>query len=184
MRKKFEKEWLCDVEKKSEYPEKNAILSEALKQFLEKNDTFKGPSPAAIIGSGGGLVFSGSVFGTDSIVTGLVIVLCILYYFIYLIKLVFDYRIKRKDQDYEQSTGKDQENQHQQEMKQMEWDHEKELKQMELDHEKEMKQKERDHEYRMRKLDVNLEKGLAEDSGADSMLPPANVAELPPKYFS
>lgn len=165
MQKKFEKEWLCDAEKKSEYPEKNAILPEVLKQFLERNDTFKGPSPVAIIGGGGGLVFSGSMFGTDSIVIGLVIVLCILYYFICFIKLVFDYRIRRKDQNYIQTKGKDQENQHLQKMKQMELEHEKEMKQMELE-----------HEYRMKKLDENLERGLAEDSGADSMPPPANIA--------
>lgn len=184
MRNKFEKEWSCDVEKKSEYPENNAILLDALKQFLEKNDTFKGPSAAAIIGSGGGLIFSGNVFGKDSIVTVLLIVLCILYYLICLIKLVLDYRIKRKAQDYEQSLGKEEENKCQKEIKQMELNHENEVKQMDFEHEKEMKQLEWDHEYRMKKLDVNPEKGLAEDSSIDGMLPPANVAESLPKYYN
>lgn len=122
----------------------------------------KGVSPIPIVGSFGGMILSGCFIGIPEtvVLSRALVIMNIVYYFKPILDTVLDYRLKRKEQEYNHSITKAEAN-----------EHEKEMRQMELD-----------HEYRMKQLDKKSDK---DDGFSDSsVIPPADVTEKYPKFLN
>ena len=149
------KEWSY-VKKKSQTPEKVSETQETLKKTSINNSTIKTPSLIPIVASFCGLAVSGRLVGFQSIAfvvfIGIAAVINGLYYGL---KLILAFRLRRKQQDYDQSIPKKDAVAHEDAMKQKEWDHEKEMKQMDLEHQKELKKM--DYEYELKKMNYEKE---------------------------
>lgn len=148
--------------KKSKNPEKASERQKLSPENLGHNIITKGASPVPIIGSFGGMIFSGFTLGIpETIVICVVAVLVnVAYYGRPILAMVFDFVLELREQNYNQSISKSEANQQTAKMRQMELD----------------------HEYRMAKLDK--EGYNKNDISNSSIIPPANVADENHKYYS
>ena len=120
-----------------------------------------------------------------------------MYYGYAIIALFLQYRLMRKDQDYEfqvpqddkvgiKDTTKREEREHEKEMKQMELDHQKEMHKMDLekemhkmDTEKEIHQMDLKHVENMKKMELEESSFHSDNSFYNNgMLPPVDAAEF------
>lgn len=150
------------VEKKSKYPEKVSDCQDTLPITEENGIKTKGTSPIPVIGSFGGMIFSGAVFGNSEAIIFLIVasLVNIIYYGRPMLKMFFDFLLKYKEQKYDQSISKTEAN-----------EQERKMRQMELD-----------HAYRMKELE--LQGGNSYKLFNSSVIPPANVAEEQNRYLS
>lgn len=179
------------VIKKSDTPEKVSKIQETFEKFSKGSAIVKAPSPVPISISFIGLIFSGSQIGfqTFFFLVLLIVILGgnLLYYGYAVIALLLQYRLTRKNQEYEfqvpqddkvgiKDTTKREEREHEKEMKQMELDHQKEMHKMDL--EKEIHQMDLKHAENMKKMELE-EASFHSDNlfYNNGMLPPVDAAE-------
>lgn len=153
--------WSYD-EKKSENPEKASERQELSSDILRHNIITKGASPVPVLGSFGGMIFSG--FNLEIPVTIAICVVAVLinvaYYCTPILQMVFEFILKLRDQKYDQTIPKSEANEQIVKMRQMELD----------------------HIYRM--AQIEKDGNSKEDISNNSVIPPVNVADEPPKYLS
>lgn len=105
----------------------------------------------------GGVIFSGNIFGVQTILFAKIIVAvaianCV-YYGYAILGLILDYRLKRNEQKRNHTVPKETELETEREMQQRVLQHEKEISQMVQDHEKDMRKMELEHQREMKKLE-------------------------------
>lgn len=188
------------VIKKSDTPEKVSKIQETFEKFSKGSAVVKAPSPVPISISFIGLIFSGSQIGFQTFLFLVLLIVIsggnLLYYGYAVIALLLQYRLMRKNQDYEfqvpqddkvgiKDTTKREEREHEKEMKQMELDHQKEMHKMDLekemhkmDTEKEIHQMDLKHAENMKKMELE-ESSFHSDNlfYNNGMLPPVDAAE-------
>lgn len=170
------------VIKKSDTPEKVSKIQETFEKFSKGSAIVKAPSPVPISISFIGLIFSGSQIGFQTFVFLVLLIVILggnlLYYGYAVIALLLQYRLTRKNQEYEFQVPQDDKVGIKDTTKREEREHEKEMKQMELDHQKEMHKMDLKHAENMKKMELE-EASFHSDNlfYNNGMLPPVDAAE-------
>lgn len=129
------KRWLY-AKKKSENPEKVSNCQGTLSATSNNDIISKKMSPIPAVGSFGGMIFSGFVWGIPELFIFSFVVLLPVNLFYYgrpLFRMAGNFFLAYKKQKYDQSISKSEVNEHERTMTQMKYDHEYRMKQLEYD---------------------------------------------------
>lgn len=94
----------------------------------------------------------------------------------YIVIAILNYRLKRKQQDYEHEVPYEKLLEWKKEIMKLKWEHEDSSRQQIQNFEKEMKAMELEHEVLMKKLENEATEKESEDVDIHSMLPPTNAS--------
>ena len=101
----------------------------------------------------------------------------------YIAIAILNYRLERKQQDYEQKVPYETLLEREKEIMKLKWEHENSSRQQIQNHEKEMKAMELEHEVLMKKLENEATEKELEDVDINSVHPPTNASGSP-KFYS